>query len=240
MQTGTVDRTAPIVAEFVGTAFLVAAVIGSGIMAERLANGNDAVALLANAVATGAVLLALIATFGPLSGAHFNPVVSLLFGSNGHLPRHSLGAYVFVQVLGAVTGATLANAMFDLAPLQLSQKARMGYGHFLAEIVATFGLLVIVWAGYWAHSNRALFVVPAYIVGGYWFTSSTCFANPAVTIGRILSNTFAGIRWPDAIAFIVAQCIGLILAVPFCRMVMPVPSLRSTSRTETERYSRIR
>jgi glycerol uptake facilitator-like aquaporin len=233
MQAGTVDRTAPIIAEFVGTAFLVAAVIGSGIMAERLADGNDAVALLANAVATGAALLALIATFAPLSGAHFNPAVSFLFASNGHLPRHSFGPYVLAQVVGALVGAMLANAMFDLTPLHLSHKLRLGYGQFFAEIVATFGLLIVIWAGYRTHSDKTLFAVPAYIVGAYWFTSSTAFANPAVTFGRIFSDTFAGIRWIDAVGFIVAQSIGTALAMGFSRFLMPASALRSETLKST-------
>ena len=210
-----------IMAEFLGTAFLVMAVVGSGIMAERLSNGNAAIALLANALATGAALLALIATFAPVSGAHFNPVVTAMFCTNGSMPWRALPAYLSAQCAGAVAGTAFANFMFGLAPLHLSHKARLNEHQFVAEIIATFGLLTVIWAGWWTNSDRGMFTVSAYIVAAYWFTSSTSFANPAVTIGRIFSDTFAGIRWTDAIVFIGAQCIGMVLVIALCRRIMP-------------------
>jgi glycerol uptake facilitator-like aquaporin len=216
------ERSRPAVAaEFLGTSFLVMSVVGSGIMAERLSNGNGAVALLANAIATGAALLALIATFAPISGAHFNPVVTTMFCANDSMPWRALPAYVSAQCSGAVLGTALANFMFGLAPLHLSHKARLNEHQFVAEIIATFGLLTVIWAGWWTNSDRGMFTVSAYIIAAYWFTSSTSFANPAVTIGRIFSDTFAGIRFPDATAFIGAQCIGMVLVIALCRRIMP-------------------
>jgi glycerol uptake facilitator-like aquaporin len=212
-------------------------VVGSGIMAERLSNGNAALALLANALATGAALLALIATFAPISGAHFNPVVTAMFCTNGSMPWRALPAYLSAQCAGAVVGTALANSMFGLVPLHLSHKARLNEHQFVAEIIATFGLLIVIWAGWWTNSDKGMFTVSAYIVAAYWFTSSTSFANPAVTIGRIFSDTFAGIRWPDAIAFIGSQCIGMVLVTAVCRRIMPS---HESSTIREERLERVR
>ena len=162
------ERSRPAVAaEFLGTSFLVMSVVGSGIMAERLSNGNGAVALLANAIATGAALLALIATFAPISGAHFNPVVTTMFCANDSMPWRALPAYVSAQCSGVVLGTALANFMFGLAPLHLSHKARLNEHQFVAEIIATFGLLTVIWAGWWTNSDRGMFTVSAYIIAAY-------------------------------------------------------------------------
>lgn len=200
------------VAEGIGTAFLLAAVVGSGIMAERLSGGNQAVALLANTLATGAALACLIAALGPLSGAHFNPAVSFADALGGGLPWREIPAYCCAQILGAVAGVAVANLMFGLPIFFISQRVRTGSGQWLGEFVATFGLVLIIWGCTRARSPLIALWVGAYIVGAYWFTSSTSFANPAVTIARGLSDTFAGIRPQDALAFIVAQLLGAVCA----------------------------
>jgi glycerol uptake facilitator-like aquaporin len=199
-------------AELVGTALLLAAVVGSGIMAERLAGGNAALALLANAIATGGALVALILTFGPISGAHFNPVVTLVLARRGALPWAEVGPYVAAQVFGAVLGVWLAHLMFSLPIIQASTHARATFGEWVGEGVATFGLVGLILSCV-KHAPRAVpFGVAAYITGAYWFTSSTSFANPAVTFARALTNTFAGIEMNHVLPFILAECLGAALA----------------------------
>ena len=204
---------AALVAEGIGTALLLAGVVGSGIMAERLSGGNTGLALLANAIATGGVLFALIVMFGPVSGAHFNPVVTLALTLRGESQRARVLPFLAVQVVAAILGVWLAHLMFDLPILQASTKVRTGIGQWAAEATATFGLVLLILVGV----RRGLAALPAavavYIVGAYWFTASTSFANPAVTIARSLSNTFAGIAPADAPAFIVAQLVGMALAL---------------------------
>ena len=209
--------TEAVAVEFIATAFLLIAVVGSGIMAERLAGGNVGLALLANAVATGGALVALILTFGPRSGAHMNPVVTLAAAFTGGLRWHSVLPYLAAQIAGGIAGVWLAHVMFELPLLQLSAHGRHGVGQWLAEVIATFGLLAIIW-GCRAHpAPVTAFAVAAYITGAYWFTASTAFANPAVTIARSLSDTFAGILPADAPGFILAQLAGLMLALPLLR-----------------------
>jgi glycerol uptake facilitator-like aquaporin len=200
-------------AEALGTALLLASVVGSGIMGERLAGGNVAIALLANAIATGAALYALIVTFGPVSGAAFNPVVSLALVARGLADRRSLAPHLAAQFVGAVAGVWLAHLMFDLPILETSLKVRSGAGQWVAEAVATFGLVLVILLGAARKSPALPAVVACYITAAYWFTASTSFANPAVTVARALSDTFAGIAPASAPAFIVAQCIGAALAV---------------------------
>lgn len=195
-------------AEFLGTALLLAGVVGSGIMAERLAQGNTALALLANAIATGGVLFAIIAAFGPLSGAHFNPAVTLGDAWLGGMPWSRVPGYILAQGLGAVTGVVAANAMFALPLVNASTHARHGFAQLLAEGIATFGLLSIIWCCSRNKSAFTGFAVAGYIVGAYWFTASTSFANPAVTLARALSDTFAGIAPRDVAPFILAQLAG--------------------------------
>ena len=205
------------VIELIATAFLLIAVVGSGIMAERLAAGNTALALLANAVATGGALVALILAFGPQSGAHMNPAVTLAAAATDGLRWHAVPAYIVAQIIGAILGVWLAHIMFDLPVWQLSHHIRTGLPQWVAEVVATFGLLMVIW-GCRAHREPATaFAVGAYITGAYWFTASTSFANPAVTIARALSDTFAGIRPIDAPGFIIAQLVALVLALPLLR-----------------------
>ena len=200
--------------ELVATAFLLIAVVGSGIMAEKLCGGNVGLALLANAIATGGALVALILAFGPQSGAHMNPVVTMAAAATEGLRWHAVPAYIVAQIAGAILGVWLSHIMFDLPIWQLSQHARTGVPQWVAEVVATFGLLTVIW-GCRAHREPVTaFAVGAYITGAYWFTASTSFANPAVTIARALSDTFAGIRPVDAPGFIVAQLIALLLALP--------------------------
>jgi glycerol uptake facilitator-like aquaporin len=205
------------VVELVATGFLLIAVVGSGIMAERLCGGNLGLALLANALATGAALVALILAFGPQSGAHMNPIVTLAAAATGGLRWHAVPAYVAAQLAGAVAGVWLAHLMFDLPVFQLSRHVRSGPGQFLAEIVATFGLLLVIWGARAHREPVTAFAVAAYITGAYWFTASTAFANPAVTVARALSDTFAGIRPADAPGFIAAQAAALLLALPLLR-----------------------
>jgi glycerol uptake facilitator-like aquaporin len=204
-------------AECLGTAFLLATVVGSGIMAAKLAGGNGAVALLCNTLPTGAILVVLILAFGPVSGAHFNPAVSLALALRRELPTHIVPAYVAAQIAGAILGVLAAHAMFELPLWQLSTTVRTGPGQWFAECVATFGLLLII-LGCAARSAAAIpYAVGLYITAAYWFTASTSFANPAVTIARALSNTYAGIAPAGVVAFIGAQLIGAIIAVPLAR-----------------------
>jgi len=195
-------------AEAVGTALLLAAVIGSGIMAQRLSGGDAALALLANALATGGALLAIILAFEPISGAHLNPVVTLADAWRRGISWRDVPAYIAAQVTGAVAGVAIANRMFGLPLFSLAQRARSGGGQWLGEFVATFGLLAVILGCARTRPGSAPFAVAAYIVGAYWFTSSTSFANPAVTIARALSDTFAGIRPSDVAPFALAQVAG--------------------------------
>ena len=204
-------------AEFTGTAFLLAAVVGSGIMAQRLAGGNAALALLCNTLATGAILPVIILMFGGVSGAHFNPAVSIAFALRGELPWRAAGLYVSVQIAAAIAGAWLAHAMFELPVWQISTTVRSGSGQWLAEGVATFGLLLTI-LGCLARAPAAVpYAVGLYITSAYWFTASTSFANPAVTIARSLSDTFAGIAPAGIAAFMSAQFAGMLCAIAFAR-----------------------
>jgi glycerol uptake facilitator-like aquaporin len=209
--------TEAVAVECLATAFLLIGIVGSGIMAERLSGGNIGLALLANAIATGGALVALILAFGPRSGAHMNPAVTLAAALTGGLRWHTVPVYIVAQVAGAVVGVWLAHVMFDLPVLQFSTHTRASIGQWVAEVIATFGLLATIW-GCRAHpAPVTAFAVGAYITSAYWFTASTSFANPAVTIARSLTNTFAGIRPLDAPAFILAQLAGVVLALPLLR-----------------------
>ncbi len=209
------------VAEAVGTGLLLASVVGSGVMGERLAGGNMAVALLANSVATGAVLVALILTFGSISGAHFNPAVTLADASQGGLGWREVPVYLAAQIVGAFAGVATANVMFDLPALFVSQRGRHGASQLFSEFVATFGLLSVVWGCARLRSSAVPFAVAAYITSAYWFTSSTSFANPAVTLARTMSDTFAGIRPADAPLFIISQFAGAGAATALFRWLVP-------------------
>ena len=221
------DLRRRLASEFLGTLLLVAAVVGSGIMAERLANGNVALALLANTIATGAALVALILTFGPVSGAHFNPVVSVADALEGGLGWPETLAYVVAQILGGVGGTVLAHLMFSLPFVSLSRHARSGSAQFLGEFTATFGLVCVIWGCSRSRPNVTPFAVGSYITAAYWFTSSTSFANPAVTIARALSDTFAGIRPIDVPWFILAQFLGGIAATVVFRWLVPSLPVRA-------------
>jgi glycerol uptake facilitator-like aquaporin len=212
---------ARVVAEFLGTGFLVAAVVGSGIMAERLSGGNVALALLANTVATGAALVALILTFGPISGAHFNPAVSLADAIEGGLSWPDTLAYILAQFGGGIAGTIVAHGIFQLPAISLSHHIRSGPAQLLSEFVATFGLLSVIWGCSRSRPNAVPFAVGSYITAAYWFTASTSFANPAVTIARSLSDTFAGIRPADVAPFILAQLAGGLAATFVFRFLAP-------------------
>jgi glycerol uptake facilitator-like aquaporin len=212
-----------VVAEAVGTALLLAAVVGSGIMGERLAGGNVAVALLANTLATGAALVALILTFGPISGAHFNPAVTLADATQGGLAWADVPAYVMAQIAGAFAGVAAAHVMFEAPLFFASRHVRAGGAQAFSEFVATFGLLAVIWGCARSRAAVVPFAVAAYITAAYWFTASTSFANPAVTLARSASDTFAGIRPADAPAFIVAQLLGAATATGLFRWLMPPP-----------------
>jgi glycerol uptake facilitator-like aquaporin len=202
-----------ITAEFLGTGFLVAAVVGSGIMGERLSGGNVAITLLANTIATGAALAALILAFGPISGAHLNPVVSLAEALRGGISRKEAGLYATAQVCGGISGTACANIMFALPAFSISHHARTGAPQWFSEFVATFGLLLVIRTVARFTPNWLPFAVAAYIAAAYWFTASTSFANPAVAIARSLTDTFAGIRPVDVPAFLAAQLAGGLSAV---------------------------
>ncbi len=208
-------------AEAVGTCFLLAAVVGSGIMGERLAGGNAAVALLANTIATGAALVALILTFGPISGAHFNPAVTLADASQGGLPWNEVPLYVVAQVIGAFGGVAAAHLMFEVPVFFASRHTRSGLAQAFSEFVATFGLLAVIWGCARLRSAAIPFAVAAYITAAYWFTASTSFANPAVTLARSTTDTFSGIRPADAPAFIIAQLLGAGAATALFRWLVP-------------------
>jgi glycerol uptake facilitator-like aquaporin len=209
------------VAEASGTAMLLMAVVGSGIMAERLSGGNVALALLANSLATGGALLALILAFGPISGAHFNPAVTVADASQGGLPWREVPAYLLAQGLGAFLGVAMAHGMFELPVFVASTHARAGAGQILGEAVATFGLLSVIWGSSRTRPRLVGFGVAAYITAAYWFTSSTSFANPAVTLARAATNTFAGIRPADVPGFLAAQAVGALAATALFRWLAP-------------------
>lgn len=209
------------VAECLGTAFLLAAVVGSGIMAQKLAGGNNALALLCNTLPTGAILTVLILMFGPISGAHFNPAVSMAFALRRELSWLDAVTYIVVQIVGAVIGVWIAHLMFELPVWQVSLNVRTGTGQWLAEFVATFGLLLTI-LGCVARTPTAVpYAVGLYITSAYWFTASTSFANPAVTVARSLSDTFAGIAPTGVAAFIAAQFVGMLAAVVLGRWFWP-------------------
>lgn len=209
-----------LLAEGLGTALLLTVVIGSGIMAERLCGGNLALALLANTLATVGGLYILIEVFGPISGAHFNPVVSAVMAWRQELPKTALVPYIVAQLAGAVLGAWLAHAMFDMTVLQVSTKLRTGTGQWIAEGVATFGLLLVILR---APSGRASAMVAAYIGAAYWFTASTSFANPAAVAGRMFSDSFAGIAPRSALGFVIAELLGAAVAVGVHALLSPSP-----------------
>ena len=204
-------------AEAVGTLLLLATVIGSGIMGDSLAGGNVAIALLGNTLPTGAILYVLITMFGPISGAHFNPAVSLAFAIKGDISWREFGLFVLVQIVAAILGVWLAHAMFDQSILQLSVKQRTGMGQWISEGVATFGLVAAIFIAIKTNKDSIAWVVGLYITAAYWFTASTSFANPAVAISRCLSNTFAGIRPSDVLPFVVVQLVATMVAVLYCR-----------------------
>lgn len=211
------SATQKLSAEFVGTAFLLATVIGSGIMAERLADGNVAIALLGNTIPTGAILVVLITMLGPISGAHFNPAVTLVFALKRVISARDSFAYVLAQIAGGLVGVWAAHLMFDEVIWQFSQTVRTGGAQWFAEGIAAFGLVVTILATLKAKEGAVAMAVGLYITAAYWFTASTSFANPAVTIARGFSDTFAGIRPTDVPWFIVAQLFGAVLAWAFCR-----------------------
>jgi glycerol uptake facilitator-like aquaporin len=217
-----------VAAEYLGTAFLVAAVVGSGIMAERLAGGNVALALLANTIATGAALVALIFAFGSMSGAHFNPAVTIADAIEGGLSWAETLPYLAVQVAGGISGTLVANAMFGLPFISISRHVRGGASQLLSEFVATFGLLCVIWGCSRSQPRATPVAVAAYITSAYWFTASTSFANPAVTIARTLSDSFAGIRPGDVVGFIAAQLVGAIAATMIFRYIGPNLAHRAT------------
>ena len=216
------------VAEALGTAFLLAAVVGSGIMAQRLSGGNGALALLCNTLPTGAILTVLILMLGPVSGAHFNPAVSLAFTWRGELSARDTVVYIACQVAGGIVGVIAAHAMFEIPIWQMSQTVRTGSGQWLAEGVATFGLLLTIFGCLRGAPAAIPYAVGLYITSAYWFTASTSFANPAVTIARSLSDTFAGIAPAGVLAFIVAQLVGAMAAVALARWLLkrPLPAER--------------
>lgn len=208
-------------AEFLGTAFLLAAVAGSGIMGDRLGQGNPAIALLVNTLATGAALVALIYTFGPLSGAHLNPVVTLAMASRYRFGFREVPAYLCAQIAGAVLGIAAVHGMFGQPVISWSHQSRTGAPQLLSEAIATFGLMMVIWSSSRHREETIPVVVGAYITSAYWFTSSTSFANPAVTIARSMTNTFTGIRPSDVPGFIVAQLVGAGLATLLARWMFP-------------------
>jgi glycerol uptake facilitator-like aquaporin len=215
-----------VVAEALGTAFLLAAVVGSGIMGEKLAAGNVALALLANTLSTGAILVTLIFTFGPISGAHFNPAVTLADAFQGGIGWSDVPAYIIAQVVGAFIGVAAAHLMFGEVVIQLSQHARAGGPQLFSEFVATFGLLCVIWGCIRLRFEAVPIAVGLYITGAYWFTASTSFANPAVTLARAFTDTFAGIRPIDAPAFMLAQFAGAFTATILFSWLVPMSSFK--------------
>ena len=220
-------RNQRLAAEGVGTAFLLAGVVGSGIMGEHLAGGNQSIALLANSLATGAALIALILTLGPISGAHFNPIITVAFAARGDLAWRDVPGYVVVQLLGAIAGVIAAHAMFGLPLVELSAKARPGLNLVWSECVASYGLLAIVLIGTRRNAAAVPYAVAAYITAAYWFTASTSFANPAVTLARAFTDTFCGIQPGDVPGFLAGQLTGGLLAALSLRFL--------TQRAQTER-----
>jgi glycerol uptake facilitator-like aquaporin len=218
-----------VVAEFMGTLFLLAAIVGSGVMAERLAGGNIAIALLANTIATGTVLVALILSFGPVSGAHLNPAVTLADAWQGGIPWRETPAYILGQVAGAFAGVLVAHLMFGLAIFSASTHARSGPAQMFSEFVATFGLMAVIWGCARRRPSAVPYAVGAYITAAYWFTASTSFANPAATLARAVTNTFAGIRPTDVAEFVVAQLAGAFVATLLFQWL--VPSLKQEPTT---------
>ena len=216
------DLSRRLVAEALGTAMLVAAVVGSGIMADRLTD-DVALSLLGNTIPTGAMLVVLITILGPISGAHFNPAVTLVFALRREIQTKAAIAYVIAQITGGIAGTFLAHAMFDLPILQISQTVRAGSGQWIAGIAAAFGLVFTILAGLRFRSDAIPWLVGLYITSAYWFTASTSFANPAVAIARALSNTFAGIRPLDVPAFIVAELLGALLAMALAGWLLSEP-----------------
>ena len=208
------------IAECLGTLLLVCTVVGSGIMAEQLAGGNDAVALLGNTIATGAILYVLITIFAPLSGAHFNPAVTMVMFVLKEISAQKAAAYIIFQIIGGIAGTWLAHIMFGVDILQISDKARTGIHQYSAEIVATFGLLLTILLGRQMRPDAVATLVGLYITSAYWFTASTSFANPAVTIARSLSDSFAGIAPSDMPFFIIAQLIGALIAMRLAKILL--------------------
>lgn len=234
MSTGKATKSAPVdlprrlAAEGIGTALLLATVVGSGIMGDRLSGGNTAIALFANTLSTGAGLVVLILTFGPVSGAHFNPAVTLADASQGGLRWKDVLPYVLAQTAGALAGVAVAHGMFGEPLFSVSRHERSGPGQLLAELVATFGLLSVIWGCSRRRSSVVPFAVGGYITSAYWFTASTSFANPAVTLARCLTDTFAGIRPTDVPGFIVAQLVGAAAATALFRWLVPtLPAVAS-------------
>lgn len=217
-------------AEFLGTLFLVATVVGSGIMAERLSGGNVALALLANTIATGAALVALILTFGPISGAHMNPAVTFSDAMEGGISWTDALAYICAQILGGIAGICTAHLMFGMRVLSISQHVRSGPAQVFSEFVATFGLISIIWGCSRSRSHMVSFAVGSYIVAAYWFTASTSFANPSVAIARSLSDTFSGIRPIDVPLFVLAQFAGATTATLLFRWLAPQPAESAPQR----------
>lgn len=216
----TFDLPRRLAAELLGTCLLVATVVGSGIMAESLADGNLAVALLGNTLATGAMLVVLITVLGPISGAHLNPAVTLVFALGRELAIADAALYVGAQLAGGVAGALAAHLMFDLPLLQASEHARSGLGQWVSEVIATFGLMVTILGTRRFRADMIPTAVALYVVAGYWFTASTCFANPAVAIARSMTNTFSGIRPIDVPWFVLAQIAGALIAAGFFRWLL--------------------
>ena len=219
----TFDLARRLAVEALGTALLVAAVIGSGIMAAKLAGGNEALALLCNTIATGAILVVIITIFAPVSGAHFNPAVSLVMTIRGELSQRQALFYILVQIAGGCLGALFAHLMFGLSPLQLSTTVRTGLPQWFAEFVATFGLVMTIVACVRFKPDAVAMAVGLYITSAYWFTASTSFANPAVTIARSLSDTFAGISPADVPAFVAAELLGALAAAAFVGWLLAKP-----------------
>jgi glycerol uptake facilitator-like aquaporin len=225
-----------LVAEFAGTLFLLAAVVGSGIMGERLAAGNVALALLANTIATGAALVALILAFGPISGAHLNPAVTLADAWAGGIAWRDTPAYIAAQIAGAFAGVAVAHLMFGLPLFSVSTHLRSGPAQLFSEFVATFGLLSVIWGCVRHRPSAVPFAVGAYITAAYWFTASTSFANPAVTLARSASNTFAGIRPADVTGFVAAQLAGAFAATLLFRWL--IPSLKAEASAVMVQHDR--
>ena len=219
------DLSRRLAAEALGTAMLVATVVGSGIMADRLTD-DTALALLGNTIPTGAILVVLITIFGPISGAHFNPAVTLVFALRRDISGGTALFYAVAQIAGGILGAVLAHAMFDIALVQFSQTARTGQGQWIAEAVATFGLVLTILAGIRHRADAVAWLVGLYITAAYWFTASTSFANPAVAIARGFSDTFSGIRPVDVPLFIAAQCAGALLAMALAGWLLAEPQNR--------------